>query len=400
MPGLKSGRGRAYLLALAALGAIFLWRWVQIRHLALPAWVDSVHHALLVRILLEQGRLPDTWGPYLPQVPFFYHFGFHLSAVSLAKLGGLDVGRAVLWVGHLWQVALAASVYGLGLTIWRTPPPESTEGRIPLAHQKALAATLLVGFVSQMPAYYAAWGRYTLLAGVTLLALAMTAALSRRWALLTGLIVAVAVTHLYALLLLGLFLAGLFLLAPSMRMRLLPAGSLGLLLAAPWLWRVISNSYAAPAQIGMEETGYSLDYMLYLLGPARNYTVLALALLGVLSILAVAIRARRGSGAQPPAGLLALSIYALLLILLLGPWQFGPFRPDYHAAAVLFLPAVLLAVEGLWLVRRPALRWGTEGCRWGCSPRPILSAHVFVTRLMSSPASGWPPTLRRGRFFD
>src|SRR5688572_28604170 len=44
---------------------ILAWRLFQVRTLALPAWVDSVHHTLLLRILLEQGQIPDTWAPYL-----------------------------------------------------------------------------------------------------------------------------------------------------------------------------------------------------------------------------------------------------------------------------------------------------------------------------------------------
>ncbi len=145
-----------HLPGVALFGVILVWRFGQIRGLVLPAWVDSVHHALLVRILLEQGTIPQTWAPYLPQVPFYYHFGFHLTAALLAKLTGLAIGQAVLIMGQVWQAVLAWGVYLLGYTLWKN-------------QAKALVAMILVGFVSQMPAYYTAWGRYTLLVGLGLM---------------------------------------------------------------------------------------------------------------------------------------------------------------------------------------------------------------------------------------
>lgn len=44
--------------------AISGWlRAVQIADLALPAWVDSVHHALMIRVAAETGRAPWTLTP-------------------------------------------------------------------------------------------------------------------------------------------------------------------------------------------------------------------------------------------------------------------------------------------------------------------------------------------------
>src|SRR5262245_7146477 len=179
-----------------ALLAVLAYRLVQVRSLELPAWVDSVHHALLVRILLERGSLPADWGPYLPDVPFYYHFGFHVSAEVLARLTGwtgLDLGGAVVVAGELWQVAVAAVVALLSLRLTRSPA-------------KALTALLLVAFVSPMPGYYVSWGRYTLLAGLALLAFGMASALGRGRVALAALVAATAVTHYFAFVLLLAFL--------------------------------------------------------------------------------------------------------------------------------------------------------------------------------------------------
>jgi hypothetical protein len=51
---------------LAICGLILVWRMVQAQNLALPPWVDSVHHVLIVRAILEYGGLPETLEPYLP----------------------------------------------------------------------------------------------------------------------------------------------------------------------------------------------------------------------------------------------------------------------------------------------------------------------------------------------
>jgi hypothetical protein len=324
---------------LVAALAILAWRLVQIRHLALPVWVDSVHHTLLVRILLEQRRIPETWGPYLPEVPLYYHFGFHLTAACFALLTGwtgTQLGRAVLVVGQLWQVGLACGVYAVARRLWGS-------------EDKALTAMVLVGFVSQMPAFYLSWGRYSLLAGLTLLTFTMAAALSGRGVLVALGVAATALTHYYAFALLGLFL-GFVLLTTADRSRRLTVGAgaaVGALAATPWLLRVWrwTQAYArAPHGDGGGASGASDPTSpLALLGPARNHMVLALAVLGFL-LLAVHLRHERP--ARRAAGL-ALLAWAAALTALLGPWHVGPFRPD-HAAIVLFLPAVLLAAHALW----------------------------------------------------
>lgn len=328
---------------LLALLAVLVWRVEQTRGLVLPAWVDSVHHTLAVRLILERGALPDDWGPYLPEVPFYYHFGFHLSAALLAKLTGLEgvrLGQAVLWAGHLWQVLAALGVWVLARALW---PQEA----------RALQALLLVGFVTQMPAYYVAWGRYTLLAGMALLASLMAAACARRALASVLLLALLAVTHYYA------FALGLgFLLALGAcergreRLRPLLVALGGTLLAAPWLWRVWTWTRAfsrgGPGFSGAPAS--SMASAAWSLGPLRNELLLALAALGLVLL---GRRLLRPSDApERSARQWALVLWTLGLLALLLPLHVGPFRPD-HAAIVLFLPAALLAAFALDALRAP-----------------------------------------------
>jgi hypothetical protein len=337
-------RVQRHLLAAGLFGLILVWRLVQIRNLALPAWVDSVHHALLVRILLEQGKVPNTWGPYLPQVPFYYHFGFHLTAAAFAGLTGLtgiNVGQAVLVTGQLWQAVLALGIYALGCVLWKE-------------RKKALIAMILVGFVSRMPAYYTAWGRYTLLAGLALLAMAMAAALAGWMMILAMLVAAIAVTHYYAFFLLVLFLAILMTAKAEKRRNILLGGLGGVLVASLWLWRVlVYGRKFMRLRAGVRNIDYRPEYLWHLLGPYRNYVLLALALGGMMIVMSRLLR-----GYDPNhSGMFSLLVWTLAIVGLMGPWHVGPFGPN-HAAMVLFLPVVLLAAEGLWQLRWSAAIWG------------------------------------------
>lgn len=334
---------RRHAGAIVLFGLTLAWRFVQVRDLALPAWVDSVHHTLLVRILLEQGRLPDTWGPYLSHVPFYYHFGFHLTAAVFAWLTGLTgaaLGQAVLIVGQVWQAVLALAVYALGWALWRD-------------RTRALVAMILVGFVSEMPAFYATWGRYTLLSGLALMVIAMTAALTGRPVLLALLVAATSISHQYAFLLLLLFLAILIAVTVENRRKIVVGGLAGIVLALPWQWRVwVQGQRFAHLEAGGQNVAYDARYLWHLLGPQRNYVLLALALAGMA---VVVIHLIRNYNPQH-AGRYVLVGWMFLFVGLLGPWRIGPFRPDYMAI-VLFLPAVLLAVEAVGWLRWPIVRW-------------------------------------------
>ena len=151
------------VLLLIAFVLLLAWRFYQIRDLVLPAWVDSLHHTLIVRLILENGGLPDSLAPYM-DVPFSYHYAYHALTAAFAFLTRMPAEQAVLVLGQVLNALVAVSVYRLGTALWAD-------------WRRAGTAALLVGFVFQMPAYYVTWGRYTLLTGLVLLPLAMAVAL-------------------------------------------------------------------------------------------------------------------------------------------------------------------------------------------------------------------------------
>lgn len=335
------------VLGLAALIGLAAWRLYQARDLLLPAWVDSVHHTLIVRVIMENGGLPTTLDPYLP-AEFSYHYGFHVLAALFASLANIEPAVALLWFGQILNALIALSVYRLAMEVWND-------------WRRAVLAALLVGFGLHMPAYYLTWGRYTLLTGLLLLPLAMAALLrvsrqpTDRSTMLAAVILTagVALSHYTTLLLLGFF-TFILLVAPLLRSRLPDESGVqprrwqaiwpvaltalgGVLIAAPWLARVwqqtsIQAAISLVSPLNSSQSEY-WDYILYLLGPAHNATWLAVAGVGL-------VWALLRKPARP------LAVWGLLLALLTLPWglRLAPFRPD-HMAIVLFLPASLLAAD-------------------------------------------------------
>jgi hypothetical protein len=338
--------------------SLLAWRFYQTRALVLPAWVDSLHHVLIVKSFLENGGIPQTLAPYLP-IPFFYHYGFHATAAAYTFIGGISPSQAVLWIGQVLNAMVALSVYRLGMALWDD-------------WRRAALAALLTGFVSHMPAYYVSWGRYPLLAGLILLPLAIATALEilhsgatfarlSRLIILTG---GILLAHYFAALLLGTFL---FLVGgwsfcqdfwqrrfrSSLPMRSLSAffdehrwsalslgASAGILMAFPWLYRMWSYgqriNISAVLSTQAAEAAYFSNYSAYLwrmLGPRQSHFLLILAVAGLF----FAVIRRRSR---------LFALWSILLGLFSLPWgiRLSPFRPD-HAAIVLFLPVTLLGSD-------------------------------------------------------
>lgn len=370
-----------------------VWRLAQISGWAFPAWVDSVHHALIIRQLLETGRLPVDLTPYL-QLPFFYHFGYHSLVAACCQLTGLAIPEGMLVVGQLLQVGTLLSVYRLGKVLW--------EG-----HWAVLAA-LLVAFISTLPGRYTAWGKYPLLTATVLLPLVMAAGLElvargatlRRTLWFSFTLAGTLITHYYAAFTLALFLALLFLtqliriqdeaspailgpqgnlparpaLASSEAAKsghairgagaLLPGAALSLILTAPWLWHVWSYAgQLSEVQVdpGLRpETAYFTGYLPYLwqlTGPGYNRVLGLLALPG----LWLALQRRP---------LRPIALWMVLLVALAIPygWKFSLSGPD-RALILWWLPASLLATETIraanhWLAGLPDQQ--EQGRIWLC----------------------------------
>ena len=332
---------------------LLAWRFYQARSLVLPAWVDSVHHVLVIRKIIESAGLPADLSPYL-NVPFFYHYAFHLVTALFAVLSRWEPSQAVLWMGQVINALISLSVYRLGKALG-------------FDRLRAGLAALLVGFVLQMPAYYLTWGRYTLSIGLLMLPLAMAAALDvagpvlktgsdavnpvgreksnkvGNWIRLALLATGVCLAHYLAGLLLVMFLFILYLETALRKRNFVPEWQLvisagaGGLLAAPWLWRVWEyGSHPAKVALALPQQQTALDYFSYafsLLGPLRNHVMMALAAVGLVWAFTRPVLRR-------------LAGWTALLVVLALPWgiQLSPFRPD-QVAIILFLPAALLASE-------------------------------------------------------
>lgn len=127
-------------------------RILPVRTLPAPLWGDSVHHTLIVQLLVENGGLFDSWEPYAPIQSLTYHFGFHTAAAVWEWVTRWGAPTSVLLTGQMLNVLAVLALVPVAYRI---------SGRRPWA---AVGAVLVAGYLSQMPGYYVNWGRYTQLA--------------------------------------------------------------------------------------------------------------------------------------------------------------------------------------------------------------------------------------------
>jgi hypothetical protein len=142
------------LLSLFALALAV--RLAMVRDLAAPAWVDSVHHTIIARLVVEQGAFPQSYEPLVNALHTSYHSGFHSIVATFHWLSGLELSKAMLLLCQVFNAFSVLAVYLLATSF--------TKDRL-----VGLFAALIPGFLSSMPAYYASWGRYTQLNGLLLL---------------------------------------------------------------------------------------------------------------------------------------------------------------------------------------------------------------------------------------
>lgn len=290
---IRRGKGafnKTWLFALLGLAVVLGWRFWQARDLVLPNWVDSQHHVLIVRKMIENAGLPSTLEPYLPG-PFYYHFAFHSLTAFFSVLSGLEPATSVLMLGQVINACVSLTVYALAKQL-------SKDWRV------GLLAGVFVAFATKLPGYYLTWGRYTLLIGVMILPAAMAEAVRAwerhdRWWQMAGLSLLTAgalLSHYFTAFLLVLFLVllGIWWLVETVKSKSADwklilsiglASLAGLVLASRWVYRIFVYSSAAtrPVFRVMESDlpKSAWNYLAYLLGPISGYVLIGLGLIGL-----------------------------------------------------------------------------------------------------------------------
>jgi Family of unknown function (DUF6541) len=147
---------RQHLVLIALTLAAVIVRLYAARALPVGLWGDSYQHTIMAQLLVDHGGLFSSWRPYALLTTFTYHYGFHSNVAWLHWLIGEPVAQGVILVGQLQNALAVPLIYLL-------------TRRLMGNERAALWAALIVGFVSIMPGYYLNWGRYTQLAGQTVL---------------------------------------------------------------------------------------------------------------------------------------------------------------------------------------------------------------------------------------
>ena len=347
---IRRGKGafnKTWLFALLGLAVALGWRFWQARELVLPNWVDSQHHVLIIRKMIEFGGLPSTLEPYLPG-PFYYHFGFHAVTALFSVLSGLDPAASVLMLGQVISACIGLAVYALAKQLGK-------DWRI------GLLAAIFVTLVTKMPGYYLTWGRYTLLIGVMLLPVAMAEALRAwechdRWWKLAGLSLLTAgvlLSHYFTAFLLVLFFAALGLqwLVQTIRNKsadwklivsIALSALMGLILTSRWYYRIFVYSSAASRPVfrvmDSETLKTAWNYLYYLVGPISGYVLIGFGLIGLLWSI---FKTRK----------VHFQLWALLVLFFALPTglRLMNFRYDYFALVV-FIPIAITSAFGIVLL--------------------------------------------------
>ena len=251
-------------------------RFLALHSLAGPQWGDSLHHAMITQLLLDHSGIFESYNPYLPLAPLTYHAGFHLLSAWLSwSVWSTDVSSAIdgttaIMLAAQWMNVVAVVMVGFlaeGLAQWRLPARK--------AQIAGLLALLIAGLLSQMPAFYVNWGRYTQLAGQIFLPAALLWSIKgwqsdQRWAWLslTVLVVsALALTHYRVLIMYAVALPLLLLFAfwhtkhewkqaiKAGLARAVISGVATCVLILPWYWKIIESQIGRYATRLATETG-------------------------------------------------------------------------------------------------------------------------------------------------
>jgi hypothetical protein len=365
-------------------GLVVQTRFAQIAQLALPAWVDSLHHALLIRVATEHGRAPLALAPYLPVAQLPYHSGYHSVMAAIVSVANQpmpqSIPHAMLWYGQFMGALAALACAGAAEELWR----HSIAG---------VVALVVAGLVSVMPAYYVSWGRYTLLMGMLMLPAALLLlrdvarqrsprALVAAALVLAGLSLVHFVISVFALV---WCIALLFEPRPNGRRsirarvgRLTLVGMLAGLVQFPWIALLAAQAQPGTGVSAMHVIGNSAyNAMPYgLLWTSTNPLLAALGAVGAL----LALARHRRVAAQ-------IAIWSLLVILMTNLPLLGlpyiSFLTNEIVAVTMFLPLALLIGGGAALL---AERAGMHAYGVAQQRRQWLAALLLVV------VAGWRAT--------
>ena len=142
---------------LIVLAGLLLARFWPLRGVEAPFWGDSVQHAYIVQLMLERGGLFQDWRPYAEFLTFTHQFGFHANTTVYGFVRGLDGVEATLESGQILNVLSVLVLYPLAVFV--------AGGN----RWAGVAAMVVGGLLSSMPAMYFNWGRYAQLSGLVVL---------------------------------------------------------------------------------------------------------------------------------------------------------------------------------------------------------------------------------------
>lgn len=294
---------RAHALPLAlwsTVALIFFTRLWAIRFMSAPAWGDSVQHTFVVQLILENRGLFQDWDGYAPIRSLTYHFGFHTLMAVWAWVVGLPAPLAVLVGAQVLNALAVIALYPLIV-------------RLSGSRVAGVVGVAVAGLLSPMPGFYVNWGRYTQLAGQTILPVVLWL-LDAWWArprrprraLAPPLILALAglaITHYRVILfaVAGAAAWGLWGLWTWRReladwlkeaARFAGAALAAVLLVAPWMWHVRTGRLASMVARSVTRTPSSARAEIQVWGQVDNFFPLPLLVLGALALL-LALKARR-----------------------------------------------------------------------------------------------------------
>ncbi|GAB4468994.1 MAG: hypothetical protein Kow0088_00610 [Anaerolineales bacterium] len=347
----------------------FFIRLIMSRNLVAPAWVDSVHHALITQLILKNGSYPISYEPFMTITTTSYHSGFHADLAIFTWLSNLTLPTSMLLFGQLLNTLAVYSAYAFTISFY---PKRST----------GIIAAALVAFLSPMPAYYTSWGRYTQLGGLIILP-AIIYLFQRRIStrtsrlspaiypsllvislLFSGLIIIHYRVSYFITILLGLSsLVKIFYSPSSYRKTNLirlaiyigAIGLLTLLLSSTWLPDALKTSLIPKFTAWNQPPTTPEALPINLLTPAYGKIILALAGFG----LALEIVRRSWSGIL--IFLWVLILYATIYLTYLASRAVG-FLNMTSVTISLYLPLSALAAQGTtsilkWIKRRIRLKW-------------------------------------------